>query len=771
MRRIYSIISAVVIGCISAVAQTVVSGSVANREGEALIGSTVFFIQADTVAGGVTTDGKGRFQLKGLPAGNYECRVSMLGYKPASQKFTLTEKTKLPRFVLEEDAKALAEVTVTVDPRKMTKELAGMSIYYLTDRAKKEPDAYSALREIPRLRVNPVNRSITLDDGSSPLILVNGVKKPLDVILPEMIESVEVIDNPSARFRGDASVTSVLNLRLKKEGVKPYLRGDMNAKSTPNANFIFSNASFELGDATSSIYVTGGYMQIGKNRSESYSDIFQGNLHREESSKSKGSWRNPFAYIGGDKELSKKDYIAFSVKYIPNPTDSKSRTDGTVTDLATGESSALKSEYDSRSRFHEVVGNLYYKHAFKSSRTLEISGDYFYSMNGNNARREERSEIYNYVSDIDLDNSRHMGKLDANYSDMLTKSTHFEAGSNTEYSVTNIDDRLDTNPEFRYRRTREYLYAGLDNNQSRSRFNYVVSLGLDMVFSDASGARHSYIDLVPSVSLSYKFAGRQNLSLLYSRSRSMPSAGDLNPHNTSTDSLRVETGNPLLTPSHVDMVKFGYTFNNGTIRLNPYVQYSYRSDMIQPYGYLDGDIYVSSYRNFGHTEQLQTGITLSYNIPQGKPYYGNVSVNAYYQKDYIKGMPYSGDSFSASVSGYIGYKKISVMAYLGLDRPNYTYSLYTKSKNSIFTNFELSWAVTNSLRLKASAEKFLWPKMHSKAWTSNGDFHAYTSSVQTSLAPKICIGIQYNFVTKNFKWRDKKQFYDEDNELQTITTK
>lgn len=291
-----------------------------------------------------------------------------------------------------------------------------------------------------------------------------------------------------------------------------------------------------------------------------------------------------------------------------------------------------------------------------------------------------------------------------------------------------------------------------------------------MVFSDAAGVKHSYIDLGPSVSLSYKFASRQNMSLLYSRSRSMPAAGNLNPRNTSTDSLRVETGNPLLTPSHVDMVKFGYTFNNGTIRLNPYVQYSYRSDMIQPYGYLDGDIYVSSCRNYGHTGQLKTDATMSYNIPQGKPYYGNVSINAYYQKDYIKGMPFSGKKLAASISGYIRYKQISVSAYLGSD-PNYTYSRYTKTKYPVFTNIQFSWEVNNSLSLSVSAEHYLWPKSHDKTWTINGDYHVYSRSLQTNLAPQICVGVWYTFVTKNFRWRDKKEFYSSDKELDSITTK
>ena len=177
MRRIYSIISAIIIGCVSVVAQTVVSGSVVSRGGEVLPGSTVLFFQADTVVGGVATDSNGKFQVKGLPAGDYECRVSMLGYKPAAHKFTLTDKARLPQFVLDEDAKALDEVTVSGDPRMMTKELAGMSIYYLTEKSKNKQNIYDALVEIPRLIVNPLNRTVALDDLRSPLILVNGVKK------------------------------------------------------------------------------------------------------------------------------------------------------------------------------------------------------------------------------------------------------------------------------------------------------------------------------------------------------------------------------------------------------------------------------------------------------------------------------------------------------------------------------------------------------------------------------------------------------------------
>ncbi|MBD5180052.1 MAG: hypothetical protein HDT01_01995, partial [Bacteroidales bacterium] len=251
-KYLFCVMMAVIVGCVTMVAQTVVSGSVVSKSNEALEGAVVLFADSDSIVGGTTTDSKGHFQLKNLPAGDYECRVSMLGYKPVSLKFKLTDKKKLPQFVLDEDAKALAEVTVVGDTRKMTKELAGMSIYYLSDRTKSDMDIYSALQEIPRLIVSPSNHSISLDNGTSPLILVNGVKKPLETVSPEFIESVEVIYNPPARYLGDASVSSVLNIKLKKDGIKPYLKGNLNATTTPNINDLYSKASFETGSEKTS---------------------------------------------------------------------------------------------------------------------------------------------------------------------------------------------------------------------------------------------------------------------------------------------------------------------------------------------------------------------------------------------------------------------------------------------------------------------------------------------------------------------------------------
>lgn len=99
-------------------------------------GCSVWFLQADTLAGGCVTDKKGRFELKGLPGGDYVCRVSMLGFKKSERTFSLSGDVKLPLFVLEEDSTQLDEVTVTGDKRDIVMSNAGSTTYFLSEHAR-----------------------------------------------------------------------------------------------------------------------------------------------------------------------------------------------------------------------------------------------------------------------------------------------------------------------------------------------------------------------------------------------------------------------------------------------------------------------------------------------------------------------------------------------------------------------------------------------------------------------------------------------------------
>lgn len=256
MKRILSLISAIVCSLSLLHAQTTaitVSGNVKDKDKSPLQGCTVYFIQADTLVGGSITDKKGDFSVKGLQAGDYVCRVSMVGFKKIEHPFKLTGSVRLPQFTLQEDATQLKEVTVTGDKRNIVHSSAGSTTFFLSEHAKKAKTAYDALLEVPKLVVNPIERNIKLLTGESPIILIDGVNRPgyINVMNPEIIESVEIIDVPDARYLGEEGVTAILNIHLKRVATPTYVNGNIYANHALTYRYGVTGGGAELGNAKS----------------------------------------------------------------------------------------------------------------------------------------------------------------------------------------------------------------------------------------------------------------------------------------------------------------------------------------------------------------------------------------------------------------------------------------------------------------------------------------------------------------------------------------
>lgn len=743
-------------------AQNAIKGNVKSEDNSPLQGCTVLFLQKGEITGGTITDKKGNFELKDVPSGDYICKISMIGFKAIEYPFKLSNNIHLPRFVMKEDATLLDEVKVTRDRRNMTQEKAGMTTYFLSEHAKKASDTFEALREVPRLVINSSERSIKLDDGRSPLILVNGVKRPISSLDPELLESIDVIDNPSARYMEDESTQAILNVRVKRKGIKPYLNGNAYTRYTPNFSFGISGFSTQLGTENYTLYATGDYHYFNNDNAETFSDSYSGNIHRAQNGTRRYDANSYYLNVGGDYVFSDKNYTAFSLKYISNPSDNDSKAKGNIEDLSTGDRSDQSVTNLISNKYKTLAGDLYYKHTFKPNQTLDFEGNYTYTFSGSEGKQDELNELYSYHSRINLDNSRHFGKLNINYSNLINEKYMLEMGSRTNYAETSIDDLQDEWEVYKHKKWQEYLYVGLDNNRSENKFNYVFSVGVDMTFTNADKEKNKYIDILPSVSISYKLSKGNTISLQYNRNRSTPDAGYMNPRNTSTDSLYIYQGNPYLTPSYTDKVRFGYVLNYKKLRFNPYIEYTYFSDYITNYGEMNENIYINTYKNMGYKNRLQIGGTFNYNLP-----FGNISANVWYQKDYIDNMPFSGDSWQATLNGYFYYKKVSLSMYLGYT--TYSYSLTTKEKQIPYTNFTFNWKLPKNWSLSVSGEGVLCPEVPSKTWVVNGDYRSYSTFLMKDRYPKFMIGLSYSFKNKiKMKWRNTKRFYEVDNGLENV---
>lgn len=184
-----------------------VIGTVVDSEGEPLIGATVMVTGTTT---GAITDVDGKFSIKAAPG--KEIRISYVGYLPHTFKVRQGE-TDYGRIVLNSDSQSLDDLVVigygtqkkgdvtsavasvkaedfTVgaigDASELVKgKVAGLTIA----KGSGDPNAESTIR---------LRGVISLEGGSSPLVLIDGVEGGLGTVAPENIASIDVLKDASA---------------------------------------------------------------------------------------------------------------------------------------------------------------------------------------------------------------------------------------------------------------------------------------------------------------------------------------------------------------------------------------------------------------------------------------------------------------------------------------------------------------------------------------------------------------------------------------------
>lgn len=173
---------------------------------------------------GTTTLDDGSFILE-INTSNFYIEVSFLGYQtktfglPPTQNKTLD----LGTISLSEDAKQLEEVVVQGEVSRTEFKLDKRVFNVGKDLSSTGASALDVLNNVPSVNVN-IEGKVSLRGSQGVQILING--KPsiiaseegnaLGTITADMIDRIEVITNPSAKY--DAEGTSgIINIVIKKE--------------------------------------------------------------------------------------------------------------------------------------------------------------------------------------------------------------------------------------------------------------------------------------------------------------------------------------------------------------------------------------------------------------------------------------------------------------------------------------------------------------------------------------------------------------------------
>lgn len=231
-------------------AQTSIKGKI-TTEGIALEHASVSLSKTKF---GVITDSLGNYTLKNIAKGNYEIRVSHVGFRTQTKKITINDTIGL---LLDFDLKtdnSLNEVVITGTLKAVNRLESPVPVeVYKPSFFKKNPTAniFEALQNVngvrPQLNCNVCNTGdihINGLEGPYTLVLIDGMPivsglstvYGLSGIPNSLLERIEIVKGPASSLYGSEAVGGLINIITKNPKSAPVFSADAFSSSWGEAN-------------------------------------------------------------------------------------------------------------------------------------------------------------------------------------------------------------------------------------------------------------------------------------------------------------------------------------------------------------------------------------------------------------------------------------------------------------------------------------------------------------------------------------------------------
>ena len=578
----------------------------------------LMYFQDSTVIACEMSDENGLFTIP-CNSDSVLVKVSCLGYDTVSKILYKGKQNQIIQ--LAPDKLTLDEVVVRGESRYAVKRTATGEIYRLSEYAKNCGDPFRALGEIPTLNVDVALQSVKMDDGSSPMVLIDGkrINTGITPINPKEIESVEIINVVSARFLKEG-VKNILNIRLKKKQ-RPYQWVQLATRHDVPFRYSMGVGYFEVGNPKFSLYgrmtadVThnkNGNFEMQQNNKDYHKKIWgdlQNNQHLE------------LVELLFKWTPDEKNYFAAHAYGRWNKNKKKSWGLGL---LNTDKEHELNHNSFSEDQSNTLTSSVYFQHDFSKEKTLEATFAYNINNNKDNGHSEEvymdnRTPLKTMY---DFYNKRSSGSLDVCFLSLWDNVNSINIGNKVKFISDHIDKKSEKLPLFNHRSWEEYFYASFSSKWKK--LSYMFSAGLNAIWLKAGDTDNHYIR--PSISASgiFEWNGKYSTNIKYEMSAQSPDVRQLNPYDISTDPLVVFRGNPYLTPQVSQNMNLSHTYHFKNLYLTGFTSYNIITDIIESCGKMEQGKFVSTFQNSGRYSTLSLGLRSNINFPKklGRAYMG-----------------------------------------------------------------------------------------------------------------------------------------------------
>lgn len=520
---------------------------------------------------------------------------------------------------MEEDASNLGTVTVTSSAKPQFELGIDRKIFNVDKNlVSTGQTATEIMKNIPSLNVD-IDGNVTLRNAT-PTIFIDDrpTTLTLDQIPADIIEKVEIITNPSAKYDASGGNAGILNIVLKKNKKTGYnggFRTGVDSRGKYNVG-----GDLNLRQNKINISLNGMYNQR-KSISSGLTD--RNNLLSTPSNvynTSNGTNNGFFGFFRGglDYLVDNRNTISIGGSFVRGQFDNEQtqKVDSTIKSVFTSYNNI---NTQSNFNFRNVGSQLSYKHNFaKNGHNLSADINYNSSTNDNNSLIGTQTYAPDNTSKGNALLQKTLGNgtnkfytLQTDYENPITDNTKLEAGLRTAVrDFTNMSD------QFRYDYSLgQYVIVPLISNKYKfhdqvsaayatysfkvNKFSYQLGLRaessnytgtlLNNKGQDSATFKVNYpLSLFPSAFITYKLNDKQDLQVNYSRRVNRPNFFQLMPFPDYSDPQNINIGNAGLKPEFTNSFELSYNnaYSKGSNFLAT-VFFKHTTDLITRYVYRD----------------------------------------------------------------------------------------------------------------------------------------------------------------------------------------
>jgi len=708
-KMIFSSVSAMLI-ILSSFAQSQfekgkISGSITDEGQKTIEAASVSLLRAKDSSSIkiVASDKSGLFSFEDVSNGKYLVSVTAVGhttaYSPLFEISSSSSSTLLKTIILKTKSGVLKEVAVVGRKPFIEQKADRMVVNVDASPSNTGSTVMDVLEKSPGVTVDK-DGNISLKGKQGVIIMIDNKPTYLNATqlasylrsLPSSaIEQLEIMTNPSAKYDA-AGNSGIINIKTKKnkarglngsitlthtQGIYPKPGGSVNTNYRNGKFNIFLNAGYSHWEGFQTLDINRNYLNVSDKKINS---IF--------TQHSEMKFTNPELNVkfGMDYFLNNKTTLGFVASGFKNQESNISSSTIFLKDPNQVIDSIVYSPSTNKSKWKNGSFNLNFRHQFDSGgRELTADADYIkYNSNSDqyfdnityNPDRTKRNESVltgNLPADINI----YSFKTD--YTHPFKKELKLEAGLKTSYVSTdnnaNYYNIISGAPQADTSKTNHFLYRENINaayiNLNKQYKKWGIQAGLRAENTNYSGHqlgnkytvnnndsvfKKSYLNLFPTIYISYQASDKHQFSVNYGRRIDRPAYEDLNPFLFFLDQYTYQAGNPYLQPQYSDNVELSHTYRNFlTTTLNYGNTKNFFTETFEQQGH------ATIVRNGNIGRRQNAGIAVSAQIPVKKWWtaviYANVNYNKFNGMLYGEFLDVNATTFLANINNQFKFNK------------------------------------------------------------------------------------------------------------------